>query len=338
MMEVTQMQLTTIKFPSTVPAGVEGLDDEPDFVPSRHLQLEPSHEIYTLEEFGYSDEDIDRCAGNIAVAGPFRVLSDEGAAVLLETSRRLQVFKSRSERIAAMVRYPAYRSKFIRELALSPEVAKFVGEQLGADMVPHSLTGLALAHLNYAPDNLDEPVDHWHHDIVGVDYVMAVSDPTRLVGGKFEFFRGTKDEAACLMKAGKDLPKDRIVTAKYPAAGWAIVQQGNMVVHRATQLQELTERTTMIVSYVAADLDLPETTVIRDYTTMDPTHVVYPEWARHKAWIARAKIDRLLASLPFTDDREVLVAALEDVRGELDVAIEDIRDDSQSFLHRYTTE
>jgi len=332
------MQLKTIEFPSTVPAGVEGLEDEPDFVPSRHLQLESSRETHTLEEFGYSNEVISQCPGGIAVAGPFRVLSEEGAAVLLETSRRLQAFKSRSERIAAMVRFPAYRSTFIRELARSAEVAKFVSEQLGADMVPHSLTGLALAHLNYAPDNLDEPVDHWHHDIVGVDYVMAVTDPTHLDGGKFEFFRGTKDEAACFMKAGKGLPKDRVSAVDYPAAGWAIVQQGNMVVHRATRLRKLTERTSMVVSYVAADFDLPETTVIRDYSTMDPAHVIYPEWARHKAWIARAKIDRLLASLPFTHDRELLVAALEDVRGELDVAIEDIRDESQSFLHRYAAE
>ena len=94
------MQLKTIEFPNSVPAGVDGLDDEPDFVPSRHLQLESSRETYTLEEFGYSDEVINQCPGNIAVAGPFRVLSDEGAAVLLDISKRLQIFKSRSERIA----------------------------------------------------------------------------------------------------------------------------------------------------------------------------------------------------------------------------------------------
>ena len=130
------MQLKTIEFPSTVPAGVEGLEDEPDFVPSRHLQLESSRETHTLEEFGYSDEVISQCPGGIAVAGPFRVLSDEGAAVLLETSRRLQQFKSRSERIAAMVRFPAYRSKFIRELARSAEVAKFVGGRFASWMSP----------------------------------------------------------------------------------------------------------------------------------------------------------------------------------------------------------
>ena len=164
---------------------------------------------------------------------------------------------------------------------------------------------------------------------------MAASDWTQLDGGRFEFFTGTKNEAADIKASRRQLPSERVVSAQYPGAGWAVVQQGNMVVHRAAPLRTLAERTSFLVSYVATNLDLPETNVIRDYTTMDPDHIIYPEWARHKAWLARAKIDRLLAELPFTDDRETLIAALEDVRSELDVAIEDIRDESKSYLHRY---
>ena len=52
-----------------------------------------------------------------------------------------------------MVRYPAYRSRFIRELARNLDVAAFVGEQLDTEIVSHSLTGLSLAHFNYAPDD-----------------------------------------------------------------------------------------------------------------------------------------------------------------------------------------
>ena len=329
------MRLEQIEFPEFLPAGVGTLSEEPEFDPWRHLQLESSLHVYTLSDFGYTPEEIARCPSNIALAGPFRVLSDEGAAALLDVSRRLQVFKSRSERIAAMCRYPAYRSKFIRDLARNGDVTEFVAEQIGAEVVPSSLTGLALAHLNYAPDNLEEPVDHWHHDIVGIDYVLAVTDPRTLDGGRFEFFTGTKHEVAKLKAAGESPPAERVVAADYPGPGWAIVKQGNMVVHRATQLNKLAERTSFIVSYVASDLDLPETIVVRDYTTMDPAHIVYPEWARHKAWLARAKIDRLLEQLPFTDDRSVLISALEDVRAELDVAIEDIKDESVSYLHRY---
>ena len=111
------MALQTIELPKQVPQGVEVLRDEPDFVPPRHLQLEPAREIYKVDDFGYPAEEIAQCPSNIALAGPFRVLSDEGAAAMLDVSPRLEVFKSSSERIAAMVRYPAYRSKFIRDLA-----------------------------------------------------------------------------------------------------------------------------------------------------------------------------------------------------------------------------
>ena len=86
---------------------------------------------------------------------------------------------------------------------------------------------------------------------------------------------------------------------------------------------------------MASDLSLPEVDTLRPYTTMDPPHIVFTEWARHKAWLARARIDRLLEELPFTDDCQRLIAALEDVRAELDTAIEDIREESVGDFQRF---
>ena len=80
---------------------------------------------------------------------------------------------------------------------------------------------------------------------------------------------------------------------------------------------------------------LPDANTILPYTTMDPAHIVYSEWARHKAWLARARIDHLLAELPFTDDRETLIRALEEVRTELETAIDDIRDESIGDFQRF---
>ena len=67
--------LESIEFPNTIPQGVEVLEEEPKFDPSRHLQLEPSEHVYRLDDFGYTDEEIGQCPSNIAVAGPFRILS-----------------------------------------------------------------------------------------------------------------------------------------------------------------------------------------------------------------------------------------------------------------------
>ena len=118
---------------------------------------------------------------------------------------------------------------------------------------------------------------------------MAASDWTQLDGGRFEFFTGTKNEAADIKASRRQLPSERVVSAQYPGAGWAVVQQGNMVVHRAAPLRTLAERTSFLVSYVATNLDLPETNVIRDYTTMDPDHIIYPEWGTSQGMACKSK-------------------------------------------------
>lgn len=329
------MALKTIEFPKTLPEGFEWLNDEPVFDPVVHLQLEPSQHKWRLDEFGYSESEVAECPSNIAAAGPFRVLSNDGAAIMLESSRRLEKFKQHTETLAPSVRFPAYRSRFMRDLARSPEVAAFVSEQMEGGVVPHSLTGLALTHLNYTSEGVGVSIDRWHNDAVGVACVMAASDPGLLDGGRFEFFAGTKAEAFELNQNGKPIPPERRVSIEFPGLGWAVVTQGNRVLHRAAPLNKPSERTTFIICYVASDPSLPDANTILPYTTMDPAHIVYPEWARHKAWLARARIDRLLAELPFTDDRETLVRALEEVRTELDTAIDDIRDESLGDFQRF---
>jgi len=68
---------------------------------------------------------------------------------------------------------------------------------------------------------------------------------------------------------------------------------------------------------------------------MDPLHIVLPEWARHKAWVARSKLDRLIEELPFTDDRQAIIAALEDAKRELESAIAEVSDESTGHMMRY---
>jgi hypothetical protein len=331
------MPFGTIPFPKTVPDEIGRLDDEPVFDPAIHLQLEVPATKLRLGEIGYTREEIARCPSDVAVAGPFRVLSDEGAAALLDITRRLKTFAQSSSRIQVMVRYAAYRSRFMRDLSLSPAVTAFVSDVLETPIVPHTLAGLALAHVNYAPDDLERPVDRWHRDMVGIVYVMTASDPHGLAGGRFQYFLGTTHEADALQAAGTPIPNDRVVSVEFPGPGHAVIQQGNMLVHRAAPLERRGERTTFLVSYLAADLGLADPTHIRDFTGMDPAHIVYPEWARHKAWMARAKLDRLIDDIPFTDDRTVLVAALKDAVSDIETAIADISDETPGRMMEYDT-
>lgn len=81
-MNVTETAHVAVPFPEHPPAGYRWLAGEPPFDPDRHLALEPPAEVVTLAEFGYPDAEIEPTATPVAVSAPFRVLSDEGAAVM----------------------------------------------------------------------------------------------------------------------------------------------------------------------------------------------------------------------------------------------------------------
>ena len=105
---------TTLPFPARQPAGYEWLDGEPQFDPDDHLCLEPPATVTRLEKFGYVPADEGDLASPIAVSGPIRILSDEGAAVLLDIARRLRRFATGGGgRIDTLVRSGCYRSMWL---------------------------------------------------------------------------------------------------------------------------------------------------------------------------------------------------------------------------------
>ena len=55
--------------------------------------------VRTLDEFGYSDDEIASTATRVAATSAFRVLSAEGAAVMLDIARRLERFAQANPRI-----------------------------------------------------------------------------------------------------------------------------------------------------------------------------------------------------------------------------------------------
>lgn len=313
-------------FPRLNPSGYEPLEDDEEFIPSRHLALERCSERVLLAELGYTPDEIENCASPIAVSGVFRVLSDEGADVLRRICRALEPGAVSGQRIARMVRGAAYRSRFIRGLCLDPEITAFLSDIFATELAPHSMPA-QLGHINYAPHDLSRAVDRWHHDTLGFDYVLMVNDPATFKGGRFQYFMGTKQEAAELAAAGLEPPANRVVSPIFPGAGYALVQQGNMVVHRGGKLMEPAERISFINGYVARDVSKPDPSRLSDLKAWDPPHVVYPEWARHKAWLARAKLDAAIESMPFTDDRAALVFALQSSIADVLDAIADLTSD-----------
>ena len=312
-------------FPTESPDGYVWFDDEPAFDPQRHLHLQQPDDVLTLADLGYTPDEIAGKATTIAATSPFRVLSDEGAETMLSVARRLRQYcRPAGERIERVVRGGCYRSRWLRDLCVSPEVTQHLATIYGASIAPHPMVG-HLGHLNYEPSRIDTAVDKWHHDTIPLDYVMVVTDPAVTPGGRFEYFLGTKAEAAAMRSRGETPSLERIVAPDFPGAGSVIALHGDMVVHRGGPLTDLGERITMVNAYVATDTSLDAQSRNRDLIGVDDPEALYTEWAKSVAWRSASRLERLIARPGFSPDVALVAAELEWAVEDVQTAIAEMR-------------
>ena len=322
-----------VPFPTTQPDGYEWLDDEPVFDPARHLQLEAPDQIVLLADLGYTDAEIATKATPVAASSPFRLLSDEGAAAMLSVARELRGFHKRAgERIERMTRGGCYRSRWLRDLCLSTELTDHLSAIYGVEVHPHAMP-LHLGHINYEPTKINTAVDKWHHDTLPLDFVLMVTDPNEIAGGEFEYFVGTKAEAAELAAAGKTPPRDRVVAPAFGGAGYAIALHGDMVVHRAAPLTDLSERITMVNGYLASDRTGDDQSRSADLIEVDDPACLWTEWAKFAAWRTQGKLTALIDELAFTDDRDAVVDQLEASIADVRRAIDEMKAGPAAISH-----
>lgn len=316
--------------PDEIPDEYQQLADETSYDPDEHLNLEWPERIWTLEEFGYSPDEIAMCASPVAVTSPFRLLSQEGVNALYEIVTRLKSVKSTIEgnRTPSHLAGGVYRSKFLRDLCACPVILGHLSKISGTKLAPHSMPSQQV-YINYAPEDITKAVDAWHFDGIGFDYVVMLTDPVGVKGGRFEYFHGTKFEVAKMFdleinKVRKGITEElnptRVSGVQFPEAGYAIFQQGNMVIHRAAKLLEPAERITMVPGLVAEEISLPDPTAIHDMPYYGEPGIK-AELARHSAWLAQGKLKNLIKTQSLnSDDEEImdnLKQAIEDVAAVL---------------------
>ena len=68
-----------VPFPEKLPYGYKWLSEEPIFDPLKHLSLQFPSEMFSLEDLGYTPEEIEDKATTFGISEPFRVLSAEGS-------------------------------------------------------------------------------------------------------------------------------------------------------------------------------------------------------------------------------------------------------------------
>ena len=196
--------------------------------------------------------------------------------------------------------------------------------------MPHQL-----GHLNYAPNTVGENIDKWHVDTLRYDYVMFVTEPAKQQGGAFQYFKGTVDEVAACRAEGKALPAEKIISPEIPGPGYAVMQQGNMVVHQAKALTAPGERITMVNGYIPADPAFPDYTRYDQLTFADPVPIATAEYSRHVALHARRAIDDVMQQIPFDKDRAFYAGQLRHLSSMLTKAVQDIEDADNAEMEHF---
>lgn len=323
-----------LAFPEKMPDGFPELPSEPAFDASKHLAIETPTEIVDLATLGYDTQTIASCPTTLAITSAFRILSDEGVACLQEVAHALEPYTRSIERISRMVRGGVYQSRFLRDFCMAPELTEAISSVCDAPMHPHTMPH-QLGHLNYNPHDVSQNVDKWHADTLRVDFVLFVTDPNAVAGGEFQYFKGTVTEVAELKKRGEPMPHDRIVSPELPGPGYAVLQQGNMVVHRAKGLDAPGERITLVNGYVPADLSFPDFTRFDQLFLADPQHIAASEYTRHTAWMARERLQRMIDASEFGDDRDAFAGNLEDIASALQLAAHNIRNAGSAKMEHF---
>lgn len=300
-----------LSFPDA-PPGYEPLESDLPW-DSGYLALEEPDERILLATLG-AEAAGPAALSTLAITSPFRLLTEEGAAVLGEICRSLEAYAAGDNRIAKRARGGVYRSAFLLGLATDPDLLAFMRRLTEAQVEPHPIAHHAI-HVNYAPEDLGRNVDQWHMDAVSFDYVLMASDPTRLRGGRFEWYAGPAEEGAALLTAGEPLPAEKVRSVEFPAAGWAVVQQGHRILHRAARLEELAERITVVGSFWTPHPELDDPTELGSLRGADGNDIAVVEWARYSALVAAKRLER------FATQRAAFARSREDLQAELRASI-----------------
>jgi hypothetical protein len=313
------------------PPGYRALESDVAWDPQRHLALQAPEHVTLLDEWGPGAAG-PTALSPVAITSPFRLLSDEGVAALQAICSELERDAVGDERIAKKVRGSIYRSEFLRGMYGDESVLAFLRELARAPIRPHPVSHHAI-HINYAPDDLARNVDQWHRDVISFDYVLMVSDPRPMRGGRFEYFLGPVEEGRALLESGAGLPPERVASPEFPGPGWAVLQQGHRVLHRAARLEERYKRITIVGSYWTALADRDDPTDLPTILKVDGPEIALVEWSRFQARVAAHRLEHFAATkTDFARPLEELQRELRAIAARLEEAADAIEKPAEGRL------
>jgi len=112
----------------------------------------------------------------------------------------------------------------------------------------------------------------------------------------------------------------------------AILQQGHLVVHRASAVSKGVERTTLVQSYIPDQESFFDVSKLADCKLVDPHNILFSEWARYKAFLSSRKLSEVILTLPYTEDKNQICNELRLAIRDVEEAIFEISDPSEGKL------
>jgi hypothetical protein len=327
------------------PEGISSLSGE-EFDPKKHLQLEsPTHiKDLTFKNVPFPfDAEQRAIKGNLAYTAPFRVLSDEGIAAARRALDQNQHLAKSNPRATCYVRGLGYASRFHRGLAYDPTLTKMLNTLARDELAIHGMT-MSISHTNVGRVGTGRPVDAWHTDSYEYVLVVILSDIDEMQGGTLRVLQ-MPDASGEMFKelTIKGVPDDLVETVRYGRAGDACFMQGSKILHTVDAVLKAREpRISLVNSFMSLRPFAPDQTRFATFAQAgfgDENRVVSVEFARHKAWRAKGKMQYVLDQIPFSgessDTTSELVNILEEAAAELQGAADLISgkvDDNAKWL------
>jgi len=129
------------------------------------------------------------------------------------------------------------------------------------------------------------------------------------------------------------IPPERIGAVGYPAAGWAFLQQGHQVLHRAARLAEPYPRVSLVASYYCADPRFREPTILAPLRKADGRDVALVEWAHYAAYRTIGRLEAFLAPGPdFAAGPQAARERLTECLAEATAALAEFDSTDEGFL------
>ena len=138
---------------------------------------------------------------------------------------------------------------------------------------------------------------------------------------------------AYMKKEGKTVPSSKIISPEMPGPGYAILQQGNLVVHQAKGLTSPGERITLVNGYI------PNNPTIKDYTrfdqlcNVDPVEIISKEFSDHTAIQVKRLLEEKILNQDFTMKDIEIINYLENASEILSSAIKQLKKGKSEIEH-----